>query len=189
MLYLQERRRLRLFLRQDEYRRYYSALVYLPRDRYTTEVRLRLTEILKEELRGGSVDFTAWNTESVLSRLHFVIRVEPGAELPELAEADLERIEARLVEAARSWEDGFAEALTAECGEERAAELSPPLRARLPRGLQGGLPARAPRSPTSSTSSGCSPDGDFTLSLYEPVGAAPGERRLQDLPHRRARCC
>ncbi|CAM5379723.1 NAD-specific glutamate dehydrogenase [Streptomyces fumanus] len=45
VLYLQERRRLRLYLRQDEYGRYYSALVYLPRDRYTTGVRLRLTDI------------------------------------------------------------------------------------------------------------------------------------------------
>ncbi|MCY0947875.1 NAD-glutamate dehydrogenase, partial [Streptomyces sp. H34-AA3] len=35
VLYLQERRRLRLYLRQDEYGRYYSALVYLPRDRFT----------------------------------------------------------------------------------------------------------------------------------------------------------
>ena len=47
VLYLQERRRLRLFLRQDEYGRYYSALVYLPRDRYTTDVRLRLIDILQ----------------------------------------------------------------------------------------------------------------------------------------------
>ncbi|GAA2925935.1 hypothetical protein GCM10020221_22350 [Streptomyces thioluteus] len=123
VLYLQERRRLRLYLRRDEYGRYYSALVYLPRDRYTTGVRLRLIDILKEELNGAGVDFTAWNTESVLSRLHFVVRVEPGSTLPELTEADEERIEARLVEAARSWADGFAETLTAEVGEERAAEL------------------------------------------------------------------
>ena len=53
VLYLQERRQLRLFLRQDEYGRYFSALVYLPRDRYTTAVRLRLIDILKEELGGA----------------------------------------------------------------------------------------------------------------------------------------
>ena len=79
VLYLQERRKLRLYLRKDEYGRYYSALVYLPRDRYTTAVRLRLTDILTEELGGTNVDFTVWNTESVLSRLHFVIRLKPGA--------------------------------------------------------------------------------------------------------------
>ena len=77
----EERRRLRLYLRQDEYGRYYSALVYLPRDRYTTGVRLRIIDILKEELGGTSVDFTAWNTESILSRLHFVVRVPQGTEL------------------------------------------------------------------------------------------------------------
>lgn len=96
VLYLQERRRLRLFLRQDEYGRYLSALVYMPRDRFTTAVRLRLTDILKEELNGVTVDFTAWSTESVLSRLHFVVRVAPGTRLPQLSDGDVERIEGRL---------------------------------------------------------------------------------------------
>ena len=178
VLYLQERRRLRLFLRQDEYRRYYSALVYLPRDRFTTEVRLRLTEILQEELRGGSVDFTAWNTESILSRLHFVIRVEPGGELPDLTEADLDRIEARLVEAARSWEDGFTEALAAECGEERSADLSRRYAHAFPEGYKADFTPRTAVADLQHLER-LSPDGDFTLSLYEPLGAGPGERRFK----------
>ncbi|MEU1896322.1 NAD-glutamate dehydrogenase [Streptomyces pristinaespiralis] len=179
VLYLQERRRLRLYLRQDEYGRYYSALVYLPRDRYTTGVRLRLIEILKEELGGTSVDFTAWNTESILSRIHFVVRVPAGTELPHLTDADTERIEARLVEAARSWADGFGEALNAEFGEERAAEL---LR-RYAGAFQEGYKAdHSPRSAVADlvrmeelAESG----KDFALSLYEPVGAGPGERRFK----------
>jgi glutamate dehydrogenase len=179
VLYLQERRRLRLYLRQDEYGRYYSALVYLPRDRYTTGVRLRLIDILKEELGGTSVDFTAWNTESILSRIHFVVRVPVGTELPHLTDADTERIEARLVEAARSWADGFGEALNAEFGEERAAEL---LR-RYAGAFQEGYKAdHSPRSAVADlvrmeelAESG----KDFALSLYEPVGAGPGERRFK----------
>ncbi|MET9895200.1 NAD-glutamate dehydrogenase [Streptomyces sp. NPDC006465] len=180
VLYLQERRRLRLYLRQDEYGRYYSALVYLPRDRYTTGVRLRIIDILKEELNGTSVDFTAWNTESILSRLHFVVRVEPGTELPQLSDTDKERIEARLVEAARSWADGFAEALTAECGEERAAELLRRYGNAFPEGY------KADHSPRSAVADlvhlqalGQEGSKDFALSLYEPVGAAPGERRFK----------
>ncbi|MFJ6907299.1 NAD-glutamate dehydrogenase [Streptomyces griseoluteus] len=180
VLYLQERRRLRLYLRQDEYGRYYSALVYLPRDRYTTGVRLRIIDILKEELGGTSVDFTAWNTESILSRLHFVVRVQPGTELPQLSDADKERIEARLVEATRSWSDGFAEALNAECGEERAAEL---LRRYSNAFTEGYKADHSPRAAVSdlvhlerlSNEKG----NDFSLSLYEPVGAAPGERRFK----------
>ncbi|MCQ4084908.1 NAD-glutamate dehydrogenase [Streptomyces sp. RB6PN25] len=177
VLYLQERRRLRLFLRKDEYGRYYSALVYLPRDRYTTAVRLRLTEILKEELQGRTVDFTAWNTESVLSRLHFVIRVAPGTELPELTDAEADRIEARLVEAARSWEDGFAEALGAECGEERAAELSRRYAHGFPEGYKADFTPRTAVADLQHIER--LGKDDFTLSLYEPVGAPEGERRFK----------
>ncbi|MCX5326159.1 NAD-glutamate dehydrogenase [Streptomyces sp. NPDC055059] len=179
VLYLQERRRLRLYLRQDEYGRYYSALVYLPRDRYTTGVRLRIIDILKEELNGTSVDFTAWNTESILSRLHFVIRVEPGTELPALTEADTERIEARLVDAARSWADGFGEALNAECGEERAAELGRRYSGAFPEGYKADHSPRAAVADLVHLEALKRGEKDFALSLYEPVGAAPGERRFK----------
>ncbi|MFF4805473.1 NAD-glutamate dehydrogenase [Streptomyces sp. NPDC001351] len=183
VLYLQERRRLRLYLRQDEYGRYYSALVYLPRDRYTTGVRLRIIDILKEELGGTSVDFTAWNTESILSRLHFVVRVPQGTELPQLSDADKERIEARLVEAARSWADGFAEALNAECGEERAAELLRRYNNAFPEGYKADHNPRAAVADLvhlEQLSEAQADSGqDFSLSLYEPVGAAPEERRFK----------
>ncbi|MFD6531607.1 NAD-glutamate dehydrogenase [Streptomyces sp. NPDC060184] len=179
VLYLQERRRLRLYLRQDEYGRYYSALVYLPRDRYTTGVRLRLIDILKEELGGTSVDFTAWNTESILSRLHFVVRVAPGTELPHLTDADTEHIEARLVEAARSWADGFQEALNAECGEERAAELLRRYARSFPEGYKADHSPRAAVADLVHLERLKAGEKDFALSLYEPVGALPGERRFK----------
>ncbi|WP_097955788.1 MULTISPECIES: NAD-glutamate dehydrogenase [unclassified Streptomyces] len=179
VLYLQERRRLRLYLRQDEYGRYYSAIVYLPRDRYTTGVRLRLIDILKEELGGNSVDFTAWNTESILSRLHFVIRVPAGTELPHLTDADADRIEARLVEAARSWADGFQEALTAELGEERGAELQRQYGHSFPEGYKADHSPRAAVADLIHLETLKQGEKDFALSLYEPVGAGPGERRFK----------
>ncbi|MFD0341987.1 NAD-glutamate dehydrogenase [Streptomyces sp. NPDC127117] len=179
VLYLQERRRLRLYLRQDEYGRYYSAIVYLPRDRYTTGVRLRLIDILKEELGGTSVDFTAWNTESILSRLHFVVRVAPGTELPDLTDAEADRIEARLVEAARSWADGFQEALGAECGEERAAELLRQYGHSFPEGYKADHTPRSAVADLVHLEALKQDEKDFALSLYEPVGAAPGERRFK----------
>ncbi|TQK44921.1 glutamate dehydrogenase [Streptomyces sp. SLBN-118] len=180
VLYLQERRRLRLYLRQDEYGRYYSALVYLPRDRFTTDVRLRLTDILLEELNGRPpVDFTALHTESVLSRLHFVIRVQPGTDLPDLTDADKDRIEARLVEAARSWADGFAEALNAECGEERAAELLRRYGHAFPEGYKADHSPRAAVADLVHVEQLTHSGKDFALSLYEPVGAGPGERRFK----------
>ncbi|MEU6315320.1 NAD-glutamate dehydrogenase [Streptomyces sp. NPDC047014] len=179
VLYLQERRRLRLYLRQDEYGRYYSALVYLPRDRFTTGVRLRLMDILREELGGISVDFTAWNTESILSRIHFVVRVPQGTELHRLTDSDVERIEGRLVEAARSWADGFQEALIAECGEERAAELLRRYGTSFAEGYKADHSPRAAVADLIHLERLAASDRKFALSLYEPVGAAPGERRFK----------
>ncbi|WP_351232623.1 NAD-glutamate dehydrogenase [Streptomyces sp. NPDC002133] len=179
VLYLQERRRLRLYLRQEEYGRYYSALVYLPRDRFNTTVRERLTGILKEELNGTSVDFTLMSTESVLTRLHFVVRVASGTELAHLTDVDKERIEARLAEAARSWADGFAEALNAELGEERAAEVLHKYANAIPEGYKADHSPRAAVADLVHLEQLARSDKDFSLSLYEPVGAGPGERRFK----------
>ncbi|NEE25872.1 NAD-glutamate dehydrogenase, partial [Streptomyces sp. SID7982] len=123
--------------------------------------------------------FTAWNTESILSRLHFVIRVPAGTELPHLTDADADRIEARLVEAARSWADGFQEALTAELGEERGAELQRQYGHSFPEGYKADHSPRAAVSDLVHLETLREGEKDFALSLYEPVGAGPGERRFK----------
>ncbi|NED53936.1 NAD-glutamate dehydrogenase, partial [Micromonospora aurantiaca] len=56
VLRLRERRQLKLFLRKDLYGRFMSCMVYLPRDRYTTKVRLRIQDLLKQAFEGVSVD-------------------------------------------------------------------------------------------------------------------------------------
>jgi glutamate dehydrogenase len=134
VLHLRERRQTRLFLRRDTYGRFYSALVYLPRDRYTTAVRLRLQDILVEALGGDSVEYTARSTESVLARLHFVIRVPKSAGL---STVDADALQERLERAARSWGDDLADALASRYGVNR---LDRPLRSRILRGFQGRLP-------------------------------------------------
>jgi len=120
VLRLSERRQTRLFLRRDRYGRYMSCLVYLPRDRYTTPVRLRAQSILKEALDGTSVDYSAQVGDSALARLHVVIRGEPGRPIPQVDGAALER---RLAEAVRSWDEDLAVEATHLLGEERAAKL------------------------------------------------------------------
>jgi glutamate dehydrogenase len=178
VLYLQERRRLRLFLRQDEYGRYFSALVYLPRDRYTTRIRLRLMEILTEQLNGDAIDYTVYATESVLTRLHFVVRVAPGTELPALTDAEIERIEAKLAEAARFWMDGFNDQLHVELGEERAAELAHKYANAFPDGYRADFTARTAVADLKQIEA-LHGEGDFRLNLYQPVGAGDDERRFK----------
>ena len=152
VMHLQERRRTRLFLRLDDYGRYVSCLVFLPRDRYTTSVRLRMEEIMRQAFNGATVDYSARVSESVLARLHFVVRLPPGTELPQVDRDDLE---AQLVEATRSWDEDLGDALRSELGEEEAARLLRCLGERVPRGVQGGLPRAASRWRTCAGSRTC----------------------------------
>ena len=120
VMQLQERRQTRLFIRVDDYERFVSCLVYLPRDRYTTAVRLRIEHLLVDAFAGVSVDYTARVSESVLARLHYVVRLAPGADLGPI---DIPALESKLAAAARSWEDDFTAALVDEVGEISAAPL------------------------------------------------------------------
>ncbi|MFC3299825.1 NAD-glutamate dehydrogenase [Arthrobacter agilis] len=121
ILRLQERRRTRLFLRPDVYGRFMSALVYLPRDRYTTSVRRRIEDELSAALHAESIDFEARMSESALARLFFRIRLQRGVEIPEVDAAALEE---RLVRAARSWSEGIVEVAQDRFEQDSAQRLS-----------------------------------------------------------------
>ena len=120
VLHLQERRKSQLFLRADEYGRFVSCLIYIPRDRYTTAVRLKMESILRSAFHGSSVDYTTRVSESVLARLHFVVRVAPGGVIPAVDEKDLQQ---RLIEATRTWDEDLSEVARVEYGEEAGARL------------------------------------------------------------------
>ena len=120
VLHNQERRNTKLYVRVDEYGRFVSCLVYLPRDRYNTEVRERIERILRTAFTGVSVDFTVLVSDAVLARIHYVVRMEKSRPIPQV---DLPELERRVVEAALDWEDVFVETLAAKVGESRASTI------------------------------------------------------------------
>ena len=177
VLHLQERRQLRLFLRRDDYGRFMSCMVYLPRDRYTTQVRQAMEEILLDAFDGVSIDYTALVSESVLARLHFVVRVDPSDAVPDVDPAEIEAAAgARDPVLGRRLRRRAARQLRPRGG---GPMLASDLRRGVPRGVQGGPARRRRRSPTCTGSRRCSNDGDIDLQLYTPRDAAPGERRLK----------
>ncbi|MFJ3956434.1 NAD-glutamate dehydrogenase [Arthrobacter sp. NPDC090010] len=121
IMLLQERRRTRLFLRPDIYGRFMSAVVFIPRDRYTTSVRLRLEDELKRTFDSESIEFEARMSESALARVFFRIRLPKKAELSAF---DTDGLEDRLVRAARSWSEGLSEVLGESYPEDSAERLS-----------------------------------------------------------------
>jgi glutamate dehydrogenase len=106
IMHLQERRRTRVFLRQDYYGRFVTALVFIPRDRYTTPVRLRVEEELGSTFGALSMDYELRMSESALVRLAYRIRLSGEENAAVVNQAELE---ARLGRAVRSWSEGVAE--------------------------------------------------------------------------------
>ena len=169
ILHLGERQRLRLFARRDPFGRFFSLLVFVPRDRFNTENRRRIEAILRTATGAATIDYTTRVSESVLVRLHFVAYVEPGVE-PDF-------------DAARGRDDAGG----------RHALVGRRPRGGAPRGARRGAaaatsssatatPSRPPTAPTgwrarrSPTSSHVEelPEADgLGISLYRPLEAGP----------------
>jgi glutamate dehydrogenase len=119
ILRLQERRHVRIFVNREVYGRFVSCMVFLPRDRYTTPVRVQIADIVSEAFRARSHEWNVRLGESVLARLHFVLHVDPHDE----AAPDIKQLETLVASATRAWVDDFRDALVATRGEEDGLSL------------------------------------------------------------------
>src|SRR5579859_6997407 len=119
ILRLQDRQQTALFLRPDDLGRFVSALVFVPRDRYDTKLRHRWQEVLEDAFGGTVVTWFAQVADRPLARLHFIVRKKDKA----LKSPDVEDLEKRLADAARSWADRLREALLEAHGEEKGLAL------------------------------------------------------------------
>ncbi len=101
ILHLYDRPRTKLFLRRDQFDRFVSCLLFVPRDRYNSKVREEAGELIRDAFDGRLSAFYPSFGDSPLARVHFIIGLNPFSH-PEPDPADLER---RIVALARTWED------------------------------------------------------------------------------------
>ncbi|WP_345782615.1 NAD-glutamate dehydrogenase domain-containing protein [Dokdonella sp.] len=120
ILALRERPRTRLFVRRDKYGRFYSCLVYLPRDRFNTEVRERIESTLKHAFHGERIDSTIQIGESPLAMLHLVIRPRPG----DKTRYDVADLESKIAHIVRNWHDDLRDVLVQRHGEDKGLKLA-----------------------------------------------------------------
>lgn len=117
VLALSERPRLRALARVDRFDRFVSVMVYVPKDRYDTQVRLRIGEYLAQIYDGRvSAAYPAY-PEGPLSRTHYIIGRFEG-KTPEI---DRETLEAGIAAIVRTWADDFREKLAQHAPADKAA--------------------------------------------------------------------
>ena len=121
ILNLGERPKVRLFLRFDRFDRYVSALVFIPRERYSGAVREKVHAILARAFNGRHSAAMPMLDDESLARIHYIVGRNPGPR----PDADVKELESEIRAAIRTWDDGFADAVRLEHGE-----------------MTGGLPLR-----------------------------------------------
>ena len=182
VLRLRDRRGTKLFMRRDPYGgRYMSCFVYMPRDEYSTRVRLEIQKVLAEAFQGASTDHNVMIGGAPLARLYLVARAEEGGTLPDIDQAALED---KVRRAARSWEADLDDALTDAFGPVRATEYKKHYGSGISEAYKvDNDPVTAARDigeiERLSARVGADSHGELSASLYRPEGAEPGTWRFR----------
>ncbi len=174
ILGLGERQRLRLFVWRDPLERFVECHVCIPRDRFNTENRLKVGRILCKAVAGTQVDWSLQLTESLLVRVHYIIRCGDGPP----KEFDISEVETKLVEATRAWTDDLKDALLEKYGEEQGTKLFKRYENAFPPGYRSDCLARfavGDIERIEEMNSGTEP----IISLYRPLEAPEGLIRVK----------
>jgi glutamate dehydrogenase len=119
ILYLDERPRVRVLARRDRFDRFVSVLVFVPRERYDSAIRIAIGDYLGEAYRGRPVAFFPFFAEGPLVRVHFIVARFEGA-TPNPERETLEQAVGQII---RTWSDALTEAVTLVHDPERAHAL------------------------------------------------------------------
>ncbi|MBI1209064.1 MAG: NAD-glutamate dehydrogenase [Azospirillum sp.] len=174
ILHLQDRQRTALFVRRDPFERFISCIVFVPRDRYDTPMRMRIQKILVQAFNGDLSTFYTQIAESPLARLNFIIKTTPG----QIPAFESREIEAQLIEAVRAWSDRLRDALVEAHGEENGLRLASRYADAFPTSYSESYSADAAvvdieRIETTVAS------GRLSINLYRPLEAAEPELRIK----------
>lgn len=108
ILGLIERPRVRALVRVDQFDRFVSVLVFVPRDRYDSVVREKIGTYLKTVFEGRLSAYYPAFPEGGLARVHFIIG-RSGGKTPKVEQAT---IEAAIRDIVRTWDDALRETAT-----------------------------------------------------------------------------
>ncbi len=174
ILRLQERQRTRVLLRRDPFARFTSALVFVPRDRYNTEIRVKIGQELMLTLDGQSLEFTPTLTDSPLARIHYLVRSRQKA--PQ--DVDLRSLEERIARLAQRWEDDCAQELLHALGEGQGLLLAHQFANAFSTAYREDF-SPAVGAEDAQVLATLTPESPLAVRLYRPLDAAPGSLRFK----------
>lgn len=116
---MQERGMSKIFVRKEAFGRFISCMVYVPRERYNTQLRRETQELLRRSFKAkGDVEFNTYFSESVYARTHYIVRVDNNN-----LEFDVNEIEKNLIELTKTWQDKLNSKIVSVYGEEQGKAI------------------------------------------------------------------
>ncbi len=174
ILALGERQRLRLFLWQDPFDRFVSCLVYVPRESFSTDLRVKFLRILQQAFNGTGADFDVLLSDTVLARIRVTVRTTPG----QVPTFDRKAIERKLAAVARRWDDELRGALVESQGEAMGLALHKRWGGSFPAAYRDEVLALAAVADVIKLAA-LTPQQPLGLTLYQPDPAMPGALGLK----------
>lgn len=171
---LQDKKSLRLFSRVDHYQRFVSCLVYIPRDKFNTELRIKVQNVLKDAYGGMSSGFTTEFNESEHARVHVHVRTVPG----QVNEVDTAALQDKLSALMQSWSDHYQKMLLDNVGEQQANALMRRFLSYIPAAYQERFDARTAVEDTKRLA-GLSDEQPMIWHLYQSTGDASNQLHLK----------
>ncbi|MDX5360869.1 MAG: NAD-glutamate dehydrogenase [Alphaproteobacteria bacterium] len=118
-LHLETRPRTKVFVRPDRFGRFMSALVFFPRERFNTDLRIHVGNLLAEAYDGRVSSYYPAFGDGPLARVHYIIATRPGA----VPEVDVAELNERVRAATRLWTDDLHDVLVERLGEDAGNRL------------------------------------------------------------------
>ncbi|MCG8369957.1 MAG: NAD-glutamate dehydrogenase, partial [Proteobacteria bacterium] len=174
ILNLQDRQRVKLFLRRDAFRRFFSCLVFVPREKYTTAIRRKIEALLKDAFAGVSVDSAVQISESALARVHIIVRTAAG-ERPRIS---IQKIEEQLAELVVTWSDRLHAELLEEFGSDEGDRLFRSYGTIFPAGYQEDTLPREACSDIQAIEEMLQGGDERSVDLYTAEALEPGDMRF-----------
>lgn len=171
---INERHVVRLIVREDVFGSFVNCMVYVPKDLYSTRVRMQMEKLIGEALGSTECDSTSYFSESNLARAQFVFRIEDGGSV----DVDEKGLENAIIDATKNWEEHLQYALIDHYGETQGIANFKLYHHAFSQGYQEQFDARSAVTDIEMLET-LTDENSVAMNLYRPIDAAEDTLRFK----------
>lgn len=164
---INERHLVRLILRKDPFGSFVNCLVFVPRDLYTTQTRVKIERIIGGAIGATESDSMTYFSESNLARAQIIFRVDPQQDV----DVNIADLEEKITDATQNWTERLSDILIEHFGESIGTRYVNSYRHAFSQSYQSDFDARAVIGDITMAET-LTTDDEIAMSFYQPIGSS-----------------